>query len=98
MRVLQTLFAARVRLRPGHSLGERECFLLDNPDVPTSAEALGVDSCSSSFGTYPTVWNGLFGAMKVLPRSLLYNKDAMQGLALFSMPIIRAVDALGLRI
>ena len=32
--------------------------------------------------------------MKVLPRSLLYNKDAMQGLAIFSMPIIRAVDAL----
>ena len=78
----------------GPGIGERECFLLDNPDVPTSAEALGVDSCSSSFGTYPTVWNGLFGAMKVLPRSLLYNKDAMQGLAIFSMPIIRAVDAL----
>ena len=30
----------------------------------------------------------------MLPRSLLYNKDAMQGLAIFSMPIIRAVDAL----
>ena len=30
----------------------------------------------------------------MLPRPLLYNKDAMQGLAIFSMPIIRAVDAL----
>ena len=80
----------------GPGIGERECFLLDNPDVPTSAEALGVDSCSSSFGTYPTVWNGLFGAMKVLPRSLLYNKDAMQGLAIFSMPIIRAISRHGI--
>ena len=32
--------------------------------------------------------------MKLLPRSLLMDKDKMQGLAIFSMPIIRFVDAL----
>ena len=78
----------------GEGVGSHECYLLDNPDVPTVAEALGVRECSSSFGTFPTVWNGLFGAMKVLPRSLLADRPAMQKLAVFSMPIIRAVDAL----
>jgi hypothetical protein len=40
------------------------------------------------------VWNGLFGAMKALPKPLLADRAKMQGLALFSMPIIRTVDAL----
>ena len=78
----------------GQGIGEHECYLLDNPDVPTSAEALGVPNCKSRFGTAPSFWNNLFGAMKVLPKDLLYDKDKMQGLALFSMPIIRTVDAL----
>ena len=43
---------------------------------------------------YPTFWNGLFGAMKALPSSLLADRGKMQGLADFSMPIIRFVDAL----
>ena len=78
----------------GEGVGSHECFTLDNPDVPTTAEALGIQSCVSRFGTYPSFWNGLFGAMKLLPRSLLMDKDKMQGLAIFSMPIIRVVDAL----
>ena len=32
--------------------------------------------------------------MKAIPKSLLYNKDAMQNFALFSEPIIRFVDKL----
>ena len=78
----------------GEGVGEHECYLLDNPDVPTSAEALGVGNCVSRFGTYPTFWNGLFGGMKALPTSLLADRAKMQGLAIFSMPIIRTVDAL----
>ena len=78
----------------GEGVGSHECFTLDNPDVPTTAEALGIESCVSRFGTYPSFWNGLFGAMKLLPRSLLMDKGKMQGLAIFSMPIIRVVDAL----
>lgn len=68
--------------------------MLDNPDVPTSAEALGVASACSRFGTAPTFWNGLFGAMKALPAPLLADRAAMQNLAIFSMPIIRVVDML----
>ena len=78
----------------GPGIGERDVYLLDNPDVPTCAEALGARSASSSFGTAPAFWNDLFGAMKRLPRSLLADRGAMQNLADFSMPIIRAVDAL----
>ena len=78
----------------GRGIGEHECFLLDNPDVPTTAEALGVANCASRFGTAPGAWNSLFGAMKTLPSGLLKNREAMQALATFSMPIIRAVDAL----
>ena len=75
-------------------VGEHECFLLDNPDVPTTVEALGIRECSSRFGTAPSFWNTLFGAMKALPTSLLADKQKMQSLAVFSMPIIRTVDAL----
>ena len=78
----------------GPGIGERDVYLLDNPDVPTCAEALGARSASSSFGTAPAFWNDLFGAMKLLPRSLLADRGAMQNLADFSMPIIRTVDAL----
>ena len=78
----------------GGGIGERECYLLDNPDVPTCAEALGVKSVSSRFGTAPTFWNSLFGGMKLLPRSLLSDRDKMQAFSVFSMPIIRTVDAL----
>ena len=50
---------------------------------------------SSRFATAPEAWNLLFGGMKTLvPPSILSNKDLMQGLSLFSLPIIRAVDRL----
>ncbi len=78
----------------GPGIGQKDVYLLDNPDVPTCAEALGARSASSSFGTAPAFWNDLFGAMKLLPRSLLADRGAMQNLADFSMPIIRTVDAL----
>ena len=78
----------------GPGIGAKDVYLLDNPDVPTCAEALGARSASSSFGTAPAFWNDLFGAMKLLPRSLLADRGAMQNLAEFSMPIIRTVDAL----
>jgi saccharopine dehydrogenase-like NADP-dependent oxidoreductase len=78
----------------GPGIGARDVYLLDNPDVPTCAEALNARSASSRFGTAPAFWNDLFGAMKLLPRSLLADKGAMQALADFSMPIIRTVDAL----
>ena len=78
----------------GAGVGVQPCFLLDNPDVFAIADALGVANCASRFGTAPRVWNSLFAAMKLLPDDLLRNRKAMQSFARFSMPIIRAVDAL----
>ncbi|KAL7547023.1 hypothetical protein ACHAWF_010339, partial [Thalassiosira exigua] len=81
----------------GKGVGSRPVWLLDNPDVPTTALYVTKGTppnCSSRFGTAPLFWNYLFGAMKALPRSLLYDRDAMQTFSLFSEPIIRLVDKL----
>mmetsp|Transcript_77846 Transcript_77846/g.223536 ORF Transcript_77846/g.223536 Transcript_77846/m.223536 type:complete len:235 (+) Transcript_77846:1015-1719(+) len=78
----------------GEGVGERTVRLLDNPDVYTTQAALGVDGLASRFSTAPPVWNRLFGAAKILPDALLGNDEAMMSLSLFSLPIIRAVDAL----
>ncbi|KAL3784495.1 hypothetical protein HJC23_013638 [Cyclotella cryptica] len=94
----------------GRGVGSKPIWLLDNPDVPTTALYLNRPSTnsndesprtnrwnmnvSSRFGTDPLIWNYLFGAMKSLPKSLLYNRDAMQNFSLFSEPIIRLVDKL----
>ena len=78
----------------GPGIGKHKCFLLDNPDVCSVAEALNIANCASRFGSTPSIWNTLFGAMKALPRELLYDRSAMQVLAIVSMPVIRMVDAL----
>jgi len=76
--------------------GVRTVRLLDNPDVFTLYRSIeGVNSLCSRFATAPGVWNQLFGAMKsIVPRNILSNTDIMQGLSLFSLPIIRLVDKL----
>jgi len=78
------------------SQGVKTVRLLDNPDVFTLYNSVpNINSLSSRFATAPGVWNQLFGAMKTLiPRDILSNTDLMQGLSLFSLPIIRAVDKL----
>lgn len=78
----------------GPAVGTKPIWLLDNPDVPTTALSLGVPNVSSRFGTDPLPWNYLFGAMKAIPRNILYDRNLMQNFALFSEPIIRFVDKL----
>jgi hypothetical protein len=39
------------------------------------------------------LWNLLFALMQKLPKPLLRNRQAMHAFSLFSMPVIRAVDA-----
>ena len=58
----------------------------------TSHDVLGVGNVKSLFGTAPDFWNTLLGVMAQLPPSLLANEDMMEKLALFSLPIVRAVD------
>ena len=88
---------------PFRSLGgaTRRCRLLDCPDAYTLGASVLGDfpdaplSVSSRFSTEPELWNGLFGLSKrVVPDALLADRDAMQALALFSEPVVRAVDAL----
>ena len=77
----------------GSGVGRRACFLLDNPDVPSTAAALQIANCASRFGTAPALWNLLFAVMQKLPKPLLRNRQAMHAFSLVSMPVIRAVDA-----
>lgn len=77
----------------GAGVGRRACYLLDNPDVPSTSGALQIANCASRFGTAPALWIQLFAAMQKLPKSLLLNRQAMHALSLVSMPVIRAVDA-----
>lgn len=79
----------------GEKIGDKNVRLLDNPDVFTLRESLGSSNISSRFGTEPELWNLLFGGMKrFIPRSFLEDKKFCQGLAIFSLPIIRIVDSL----
>lgn len=78
----------------GPGVGERYVHLLDEPEVYTCHRALGIPNIRSSFGTWPDVWNLMFGAARALPASVLRNRGLMQGVANFSMPIIAAVDKL----
>ena len=77
----------------GSGVGRRACFLLDNPDVPSTAAALQISDCASRFGTAPALWNQLFAVMQKLPKPLLRNRQVMHAFSLLSMPVIRAVDA-----
>ena len=77
----------------GGCIGRRACFLLDNPDVPSTAAALRIANCASRFGTAPALWNLLFAVTQKLPKPLLRNRQAMHAFSLVSMPVIRAVDA-----
>jgi len=79
----------------GDGVGEQPVHLLDEPEVYTCHEYLGIPNVSSRFGTAPDVWNWMFAACaKAIPPSVLANRSLMQQVAVFSMPIITAVDRL----
>lgn len=78
----------------GPGAGQRFVHLLDEPEVYTCHKVLGIPNIRSSFGTAPDVWNWLFGAVRLLPVQLLRNRTLMQGVAVFSMPVISLVDRL----
>mmetsp|Transcript_19703 Transcript_19703/g.25512 ORF Transcript_19703/g.25512 Transcript_19703/m.25512 type:complete len:451 (+) Transcript_19703:56-1408(+) len=85
----------------GPQVGKRCTRLLDCPEIATLSYALQNEqnynmlASASRFATAPNIWNQLFGTTKaLLPPSLLANRDTMQRLAVFSDPIVRAVDSL----
>ncbi|KAJ8614484.1 hypothetical protein CTAYLR_000876, partial [Chrysophaeum taylorii] len=84
----------------GGDAKRRTVRLLDCPDVLTVGETLIAQrkrlvACESRFATAPEIWNLGFGAAKAsLPKTLLADRRAMQGLAVFSEPVVRLVDLL----
>jgi len=77
----------------GNIIGNRDVAPLNLLETASVHDVLGVGSVTSRFGTAPNFWNALLGAMAQLPSSLLANEDIMRKLSVFSMPIVRVVDA-----
>ena len=71
-------------------VGEHECYT-GQPDVPTTL-GMGIGHVSR-FGTYRR-FGTTFGSLKAVRNVAAHGPRQDAGLALFSMPIIRAVDAL----
>jgi len=84
----------RNRVDFGGDVGERDVFNLDEPEVFMIHDSCGIANVRSSFGTSPDVWNALFGLLRLIPEPILANRELMQLFAAFSLPVVRAVDAL----
>jgi len=77
----------------GDIVGEKEVANLNLLETASVHDVLGVGNVKSLFGTAPAFWNTLLGIMAQLPPSLLANEELMSKLAVFSLPIVRLVDA-----
>ena len=81
------------RINFGSLVGDKAVAHLNLLETASIADNLGVGNVKSLFGTAPDFWNALLGAMAQLPPSLLANEDLMRKLSVFSLPIVRLVDA-----
>jgi saccharopine dehydrogenase-like NADP-dependent oxidoreductase len=81
------------RINFGPIVGDKDVAHLNLLETASVADALGVGNVQSLFGTAPDFWNALLGLMAKLPPSLLANEDIMRKLSVFSLPIVRLVDA-----
>jgi len=77
----------------GKVVGDRDVAPLNLLETASVHECLGIGSVRSLFGTAPGFWNALLGGMAQLPTSVLSNEGLMRNLSIFSMPIVRLVDA-----
>lgn len=78
----------------GPKLGDRLVFRMNLIEAVTCHECLKIPNIDTYFGTAPQFWNYLLKAITLLPQSILRNRDIMQGLAIFSEPIVRITDML----
>jgi len=76
----------------GKIVGDKDVAPLNLLETASIHDALGVGNTRALFGTAPSFWNGLLGLMAQLPSDLLSNENLMSKLAVFSLPIVRAVD------
>ena len=78
----------------GSIVGNRNVAHLNLLETASIAETLQVGNVQAKFGTAPPFWNALLGFMaRTLPSFILSNEEWMQALSIFSLPIVRVVDA-----
>jgi hypothetical protein len=77
----------------GPVVGDKEVAHLNLLETASVADVLRIGNVQALFGTAPNFWNGLLGLMAKLPTQLLENEDLMRKLSMFSLPIVRLVDA-----
>ena len=78
----------------GDIVGEREVTRLNLIECESNHVCTGVRNVQTYFGTAPPLWNTLFALMaSVVPQKILQNREWMEKLAVFSMPMIRFIDS-----
>lgn len=80
----------------GGKVGRRTTYVLNLPEVESLHEIVAPNSeLYAKFCTGPPIWNWLLILMaRLVRRDWLQNSKAMLQFARFSMPVVRAVDAL----
>jgi saccharopine dehydrogenase-like NADP-dependent oxidoreductase/ATP-dependent Clp protease adapter protein ClpS len=78
----------------GAAIGKRRTMILNLPEAASAHEVLKVPNVSAFFGTAPDFWNLLLIALvKIVPASLLGDRDFAAKFAAVSLPVNRVVDA-----
>jgi hypothetical protein len=77
----------------GKTVGNRDVAFLNLLETASLHDNLRVGNVACRFGTAPNFWNALLGGMAKLPTSWLQNEELMRNLSVFSLPIVRLVDA-----
>jgi len=77
----------------GPGVGRRSVYLYPLPEVETGRRTFKVPSISARFGTAPEYWNwGMVAAARLIPKSILSNRDAVKGIGQMLGPLVKAVD------
>jgi hypothetical protein len=81
----------------GGRIGQKHVYLLNLPEVSSIHDLLlrptGGGEVLAKLSTDPPMWNWLLRATaRVVPRSALQNRTAMQALSVLSLPVVRLVD------
>ncbi|KAL4424432.1 hypothetical protein ABPG77_006370 [Micractinium sp. CCAP 211/92] len=79
----------------GAGVGRRSVYLYNLPEVTSGHQVFGVPNVSARFGTAPDPWNwGMVAAARLLPKSVLSDRQQTRGVARALDPLVRSVDGL----
>lgn len=78
-------------LPPG--VGRKGVYLYNLPEVVSGHKYMRVPDVSARFGTDPFIWNwAMWLTARLVPRSLLNDRNFVKGFAKLSDPFVRNVD------